>query len=133
MKITLTNGEITALINNGFLNVTARTLSARDRYSIFDFKQKLREAAETKERRDKELIRECGRPSADPDVALLESEILESVNALGIGAQGLGGNHTALACAVETFPTHIGMLPVAVTIQCHSVRHAHIDFAEDNA
>lgn len=60
MKITLTNGEITALINNGFLNVTARTLSARDRYSIFDFKQKLREAAETKERRDKELIRECG-------------------------------------------------------------------------
>ena len=79
------------------------------------------------------LIRECGRPSADPDVALLESEILESVNALGIGAQGLGGNHTALACAVETFPTHIGMLPVAVTIQCHSVRHAHINFAEDNA
>lgn len=60
MKATLTYGEITALINNGFLNVTARTLSARDRYSVFDFKQKLREALETKEKRDRELIRECG-------------------------------------------------------------------------
>lgn len=77
------------------------------------------------------LIRKCGEPSPDPDTAALEADILSSVNMLGIGVQGLGGSHTALACAVETYPTHIGMLPVAVTLQCHSVRHAHIAFEED--
>ena len=60
MKIELTYGEITALVNSGFLNVTARTLPTGDRYNVFDFKQKLREALETKEKRDKELVRECG-------------------------------------------------------------------------
>ena len=74
------------------------------------------------------LLRPCGQPHSDPLVASLESDILSAVNALGIGAQGLGGSHTALACAAEVFPTHIGMLPVAVTIQCHSVRHTEIDF-----
>lgn len=74
------------------------------------------------------LIRKCGQPSDDADVAKLESEILSAVNKLNIGAQGLGGNHTALACAVEIAPTHIGMLPVAVTVQCHSVRHVTVKF-----
>ena len=60
MRTELTYGEITALVNGGFLNVTARTLPTGDRYNVFDFKQKLREALETKEKRDKELIRECG-------------------------------------------------------------------------
>lgn len=60
MKTELTYGEITALVNSGFLNVTARTLPTADRYNVFDFKQKLREALETKDRRDKELIKECG-------------------------------------------------------------------------
>ena len=60
MKTELTYGEITALVNSGFLNVTARTLPTADRYNVFDFKQKLREAVETKEKRDKELVRECG-------------------------------------------------------------------------
>lgn len=74
----------------------------------------------------KALLRKCGSPHAHSDIAALESEILSAVNALKIGAQGLGGAHTALACAVETAPTHIGMLPVAVTIQCHSVRHCKL-------
>lgn len=60
MRTELTYGEITALVNNGFLSVTARTLPTADRYNVFDFKQKLREALETKDRRDKELVRECG-------------------------------------------------------------------------
>lgn len=76
----------------------------------------------------KALVRDCGKSNADPDVAALESEILAEVNKLGIGAQGLGGSHTALACAVETAYTHIGMLPVAVTVQCHSVRHTKVVF-----
>lgn len=76
----------------------------------------------------KALTRESGRPSADKDAAALEREILAAVNSLGIGAQGLGGNTTALSAAVEIFYTHIGMLPVAVNIQCHSVRHAALEF-----
>ena len=77
------------------------------------------------------LVRGCGEPSRDENAAALERDILAAVNALGIGAQGLGGAHTALACAVETYPTHIGMLPVAVTVQCHSVRHARVCFTEE--
>lgn len=74
----------------------------------------------------KALLRDTGTKNPNSEVAALESELLEKINALGIGAQGLGGKTTALAVAVETFPTHIGMLPVAVTIQCHSVRHGKI-------
>ena len=74
------------------------------------------------------LLRKCGQPSADEETAELEKDILEAVNALRIGAQGLGGVTTALACAVETAHTHIGMLPVAVTVQCHSVRHTTVKF-----
>lgn len=77
------------------------------------------------------LLRRAGAPSPVVCDAALERDILDAVNALGIGAQGLGGSHTALACAVETYPAHIGMLPVAVTVQCHSARHAHITFTED--
>lgn len=78
----------------------------------------------------KALLRRCGEPSADADAAALESEIMTAVNALKVGAQGLGGAHTALACAVETAYTHIGMLPVAVTVQCHSVRHCTLTFGD---
>lgn len=79
----------------------------------------------------KALLRECGEPNADADAAALEREILAAVNALRIGAQGLGGAHTAIACAAEIAHTHIGMLPVAVTIQCHSVRHCTVNFGGD--
>jgi fumarate hydratase subunit alpha len=69
------------------------------------------------------LLRKVGEPHADSEVAELESEILKRVNDLGIGAMGYGGRITALAVHVEVFPTHIAALPVAVNLQCHSVRH----------
>jgi len=69
------------------------------------------------------LLRPVGQPSPDPEVAELERDILEHVNRLGIGPQGLGGRTTALAVHVETHPCHIASLPVAVNMQCHSARH----------
>ena len=54
----------------------------------------------------------------------LERELLERINCLGIGPAGLGGSTTALAVNIETFPTHIAGLPVAVNICCHVNRHA---------
>lgn len=69
------------------------------------------------------LLREVGRPNADPEVAQLEADLLKRINASGIGPQGFGGNTTALAVHVETFPAHIASMPVAVNIQCHSARH----------
>jgi fumarate hydratase subunit alpha len=72
------------------------------------------------------LTRPTGTPSKDEDVKALENEILQAVNNLGIGVQGFGGKNTAISVAVEKFATHIGMLPVAVNIQCHSVRHGKI-------
>lgn len=56
----------------------------------------------------------------------LEDEMLEKINKLGIGPAGLGGNTTALAVNVETYPTHIAGLPVAVNISCHVTRHAEV-------
>ncbi len=55
----------------------------------------------------------------------LEEEMLEKINRLGIGPGGLGGTQTALAVNIETYPTHIAGLPVAVNICCHVNRHAH--------
>ncbi len=69
------------------------------------------------------LFRRAGTSSSDPIVAKLEKEMLELVNKTGIGPQGLGGNVTALAVHIETYPTHIAALPVAVNIQCHAARH----------
>lgn len=71
----------------------------------------------------KALLREVAKPSGDPDDATLEAEILRHVNNLGIGPQGLGGRITALAVHVKSHPCHIGSLPVAVNLQCHSARH----------
>jgi len=61
--------------------------------------------------------------NADPFYAALEVELLESINALGIGPQGFGGRTTALAVRILTMPTHIAGLPVAVNINCHVARH----------
>ena len=69
------------------------------------------------------LLREVGKPSDNDEDATLEAEILERVNRLGIGPQGLGGRITALAVHVESHPCHIAGLPVAVNLQCHSARH----------
>jgi fumarate hydratase subunit alpha len=71
----------------------------------------------------KSLLRPVGQPHPDPEVAEMEAEILERVNKLGIGPQGLGGRVTALAVHVETFPCHIASMPAAINIQCHSARH----------
>ena len=60
--------------------------------------------------------------SEDEEIAAFEREVLEKVNALGIGPQAVGGLNTALAVNVLTYPTHITALPVGVNIQCHSAR-----------
>lgn len=69
------------------------------------------------------LARPVGSHHADPRYAAMEAEILEKVNKLGIGPQGLGGRVTALAVHVNTYPCHIASLPVAVNINCHAARH----------
>ncbi len=70
------------------------------------------------------LLRDMGAPSPKPFYAALERELLEQINALGIGPQGFGGRTTALAVHIETLPTHIAGLPCAVNINCHVARHA---------
>jgi fumarate hydratase subunit alpha len=62
-----------------------------------------------------------------PDLADLERQLLDRVNALGIGPQGLGGRVTALAVNIEVLPTHIAGLPVAVNLGCHSTRRMTVD------
>ena len=72
----------------------------------------------------KALLRPVDVPNPDPFYGNLERELLERINSLGIGPQGFGGKTTALAVNIETFPTHIAGLPVAVNINCHVTRHA---------
>ena len=70
------------------------------------------------------LMRPAGERSKDPLYAEMELAVLDKVNASGIGPQGLGGTVTALACAIEPYPTHIAGLPCVVNIGCHVTRHA---------
>ncbi|GAW94253.1 fumarate hydratase [Calderihabitans maritimus] len=72
------------------------------------------------------LLRPLGQPNPSPEVAALEKDLLEEINKLGIGPQGLGGRTTALAVHVEIHPCHIASLPVAVNINCHASRHKSI-------
>ncbi len=72
------------------------------------------------------LLRPVDKRSGIRYVKELEAELLEKINELGIGPAGLGGTNTALAVNVETYPTHIAGLPVAVNINCHVTRHAEI-------
>ena len=71
----------------------------------------------------KALTRDLDQHNPDPFWADLEKELLEKINELGIGPQGLGGKTTALSVNIEQFPTHIAALPVAVNINCHVARH----------
>ncbi|MBQ5796556.1 MAG: fumarate hydratase [Firmicutes bacterium] len=71
----------------------------------------------------KALMRPVDERNANPFYADLEKEMLEKVNALGIGPQGFGGQTTALAVNIEALPTHIAGLPCAVNINCHVTRH----------
>lgn len=69
------------------------------------------------------LARDTGQPHPDPFYAEFEASLLEEINRLGIGPQGLGGFTTALSVAIEVLPTHIAALPVACNINCHVARH----------
>lgn len=69
------------------------------------------------------LLRSIGSTHPDPFYAQLERELLEKINQLGIGPQGLGGRVTALAVFIEAFPCHIATMPCAVNINCHAQRH----------
>ena len=71
----------------------------------------------------KALMRPVTERNADEFYAALEEELLERINALGVGPQGFGGKTTALAVNIEWYPTHIAGLPVAVNINCHVTRH----------
>ena len=71
----------------------------------------------------KALLRNVDIPNENPFYADLEKELLDKINALGIGPQGFGGKTTALAVNIESCPTHIAGLPVAVNINCHVTRH----------
>jgi fumarate hydratase subunit alpha len=71
----------------------------------------------------KALFREVGSANPDPTLQGLEQELLDQANRLGIGPQGYGGDTTAFAIHLLTYPCHITSLPVAVTIECHAHRH----------
>ncbi len=70
------------------------------------------------------LLRPVDEPNPDEYYAALESELMDKINALGIGPQGFGGKTTALAVLIEAMPTHVAGLPVAVNISCHATRRA---------
>lgn len=74
----------------------------------------------------KALLREVGKPAIHPIDRELEIELVQKINELGIGPQGLGGRVTAFAVHVESYPTHIAGLPVAVNLNCHAARHREI-------
>jgi len=71
----------------------------------------------------KSLLRPLGSKNPDPELDKLESEILNEINQLGIGPQGLGGRTTSLAVHILMMPCHIASFPLAVNIQCHAQRH----------
>ena len=70
------------------------------------------------------LLRPVDEPNPDPFYAALEKELLDAINSLGTGPQGFGGKTTALGLNIETMPTHVAGLPVAVNISCHVTRRA---------
>ena len=70
------------------------------------------------------LLRPLNMKNNDPFYAALEGELMKEINALGIGPQGFGGRTTCLGLAIETAPTHVAGLPVAVNVSCHVTRRA---------
>lgn len=72
------------------------------------------------------LLRPLGQPNPDPRYAALEREILEKINATGVGPQGLGGDVTSLAVHIDFHPCHIASMPVALNLNCHAARHAEV-------
>lgn len=74
----------------------------------------------------KSLLRPLDEKNPDPEIAKLEDELLEAVNKLGIGPMGLGGKTTCLGVKIEMAPCHLASLPLAVNVQCHSIRHEEV-------
>ncbi|MEW6187671.1 MAG: fumarate hydratase [Thermodesulfobacteriota bacterium] len=74
----------------------------------------------------KALLRPLGSENPDPELDRIERELLESINRLGIGPQGLGGRTTSLSVHVRLLPCHIASLPLAVNVQCHASRHKEV-------
>jgi fumarate hydratase subunit alpha len=74
----------------------------------------------------KSLFRPIGHRNARPEISELEKELMEKINRLGIGPQGMGGSTTALDVKIEIEPCHIAALPVAVNLNCHASRHKEI-------
>lgn len=74
----------------------------------------------------KALLRPLNQPNPRPHLAKLERELLKEINDLGIGPQGFGGSVTALAIHIESYPTHIAAIPVAVNLNCSAPRRAKI-------
>lgn len=74
----------------------------------------------------KAMLREIGSHHQDPRYHALEDELLEKINQTGIGPAGYGGKTTALSLNIETYPTHIAGMPVAVSICCHVARHKEV-------
>ena len=72
------------------------------------------------------LLRPVDQRNPDPFYADMEARVLEKINRLGIGPQGLGGTTTALSVCILPHPTHIAGLPCAVNLGCHVTRHAHL-------
>ena len=72
------------------------------------------------------LTREVGKNSEKEEIKALEEELLSKINSLNIGPAGLGGSTTALAVNIETYPTHIAGMPVAINMCCHVNRHARV-------
>lgn len=72
------------------------------------------------------LLRPAGQPNPAPEIAAMEKDFLDAINALGIGPQGFGGRVTALAVHIEMHPRHIASFPCAVNIQCHAARHKSV-------
>lgn len=72
------------------------------------------------------LLRKLGDRNPDPYYREMEEELIDTINSLGIGPMGLGGDTTALDVFVEAAPCHIASMPVAVNIQCHSARHGTV-------
>ena len=74
----------------------------------------------------KAMLREIGTHHPDQRYHDLEDELLEKINQTGIGPAGYGGRTTALSLNIETYPTHIAGMPVAVSICCHVARHKEV-------
>ena len=74
----------------------------------------------------KAMLREIGTHHPDQRYQALEEELLEKINQTGIGPAGYGGKTTALSLNIETYPTHIAGMPVAVSICCHVARHKEV-------